>query len=150
MHAGLELFFIEGGGGSQWGAPSAFFAFPNAVEANKAAQAMLAQASLGEALSGGKAAASAAGSILEVCTINNVPLYSAAGSIHEVCTVDHVPFHPAHAKRHHLCSRMAKLLPLLQDLFLRYAQLAVYLSILLTTSVISFVPGCACKLSRIM
>lgn len=66
VHAGLELFFIEGGGGPQWGAPSAFLAFPNAVEAGKAAQAMLAQPLLGEALPGGKAAASAAGSILEV------------------------------------------------------------------------------------
>lgn len=65
-YAGLELFFIEAGGVPQWGAPSAFFAFPNAVEAGKAAQAMLAQATLGAALQGGKTAAAAAGSILEV------------------------------------------------------------------------------------
>ena len=64
--AGLEMFFIEGGGGPQWGAPSAFFAFPNTVEANKAAQAILAQPCLGEALPGGKSASAAAGSILEV------------------------------------------------------------------------------------
>ncbi|KAL3135309.1 hypothetical protein ABBQ32_007505 [Trebouxia sp. C0010 RCD-2024] len=62
---GLEMFFIEGGGGPQWGAPSAFFAFPNTVEANKAAQAILAQPCLGEALPGGKSASAAAGSILE-------------------------------------------------------------------------------------
>ena len=60
------MFFIDGGGGAQWGAPSAFFAFPNTVEANKAAQAILAQPCLGEALPGGKSAAAAAGSILEV------------------------------------------------------------------------------------
>lgn len=71
--AGLELFFIEGGGGPQWGAPSAFFAFPNAVEAGKAAEAMLTQAALGEALPGGKAAASAAGSILEVRALASAP-----------------------------------------------------------------------------
>ena len=64
--AGLEVFFIEGGGEAQWGAPSAFFAFPNTVEANKAAQAILAQPCLGEALPGGKSAAAAAGSVLEV------------------------------------------------------------------------------------
>ena len=60
------MFFIDGGGAAQWGAPSAFFAFPNTVEANKAAQAILAQPCLGEALPGGKSAAAAAGSILEV------------------------------------------------------------------------------------
>lgn len=67
--AGLEIFFIERGGGAQWGAPSAFFAFPNTVEANKAAQAILAQPCLGEALPGGKSAATAAGSILEVSPV---------------------------------------------------------------------------------
>ena len=67
LPAGLELFFIEGGGGPQWGAPSAFFAFPNSVEASKAGKMMLAQPCLGEALPGGRAAAAAAGSILEVC-----------------------------------------------------------------------------------
>lgn len=67
--AGLEIFFIDHGGGAQWGAPSAFFAFPNTVEANKAAQAILAQPCLGEALPGGKSAASAAGSILEVLSM---------------------------------------------------------------------------------
>ena len=65
--AGLELFFIKGGGGPQWGAPSAFFAFLNSVEASRAGKVMLAQPCLGEALPGGRSAAAAAGSILEVC-----------------------------------------------------------------------------------
>ena len=67
LPAGLELFFIEGEGGLQWGAPSAFFAFLNSVEASRAGKVMLAQPCLGEALPGGRAAAAAAGSILEVC-----------------------------------------------------------------------------------
>ncbi len=67
LPVGLELFFIEGGGGPQWGAPSAFFAFLNSVEASRAGKVMLAQPCLGEALPGGRSAAAAAGSILEVC-----------------------------------------------------------------------------------
>ncbi len=66
LPAGLELFFIEGEGGPQWGAPSAFFAFLNSVEASRAGKVMLAQPCLGEALPGGRSAAAAAGSILEV------------------------------------------------------------------------------------
>ena len=74
--AGLEMFFIDGGEGPQWAAPSAFFAFPNTVEANKAAQAMLGQPRLGEALPGGRSAAAAAGSILEVTTLLRTVLQS--------------------------------------------------------------------------
>ncbi|DBA77988.1 hypothetical protein WJX77_012160 [Trebouxia sp. C0004] len=62
---GLELFFIEAEGGPQWGAPSAFFAFLNTVEASRAGKVMLAQPCLGGALPGGRSAAAAAGSILE-------------------------------------------------------------------------------------
>ena len=70
-HAGLELFFIDAvgaaaGNGPTWAAPSAFFAFGSEEERDRAAAVLTGQAALGSSLPGGRSAAAAAGSILEV------------------------------------------------------------------------------------
>ena len=70
-HAGLELFFIDAlgaaaGNGPTWAAPSAFFAFGSEEERERAAAVLTGQAALGSSLPGGRSAAAAAGSILEV------------------------------------------------------------------------------------
>ena len=70
-HAGLELFFVDApgaaaGGGPTWGAPSAFFAFGSEEERERAAAVLTGQPALGSSLPGGRSAAAAAGSILEV------------------------------------------------------------------------------------
>ena len=70
-HAGLELFFIDAlgaaaGNGPTWAAPSAFFAFGSEEERERAAAVLTGQAALGSSLPGGRLAAAAAGSILEV------------------------------------------------------------------------------------
>ena len=68
---GLEVFFVEpppeaGVGGPLWGAASAFFAFRTREEREAAVAAVMGQPGLGTALPGGRAAAAACGSILEV------------------------------------------------------------------------------------
>lgn len=70
-HAGLELFFIDAlgaaaGNGPTWAAPSAFFAFGSEEERERANAVLTVQAALGSSLPGGRSAAAAAGSILEV------------------------------------------------------------------------------------
>ena len=69
--AGLELFFIDAVGaaasnGPTWAAPSAFFAFGSEEERERAAAVLTGQAALGSSLPGGRSAAAAAGSTLEV------------------------------------------------------------------------------------
>lgn len=63
-HAGLEIFFIDAGGSAS--GPSVFFAFDSELERDDAAAAIADQHSVGANLPGGRAVASACGSILEV------------------------------------------------------------------------------------
>lgn len=63
-HAGLEIFFIDAGGSAS--GPSVFFAFGSELERDDAAAAIANQPSVGANLPGGRAVASACGSILEV------------------------------------------------------------------------------------
>lgn len=62
--AGLELFFLEQQQG--WGAPSAFFELGSHETREHAISKLRGQAVLGSALPGGRAAADACASILEV------------------------------------------------------------------------------------
>jgi hypothetical protein len=73
LRAGLEVFFVDGalGGASsgnarQGGEPSVFLAFGSEEERDAVATVIAEQPSLGAALPGGREAAAACGSILEV------------------------------------------------------------------------------------
>ena len=66
VHAGLEIFFIDAGGGGSATGPSVFFTFGSELERDDVASVIADQPSIGASLPGGRAAASACGSILEV------------------------------------------------------------------------------------
>ena len=65
--AGLELFFVDAATpGTSVRTPSVFFAFRGEIDRDRATRAIAQQPSLGINLPGGRAVASACGSILEV------------------------------------------------------------------------------------
>ncbi len=66
--AGLEIFFIDAGGVKLATGPSVFFTFGSELERDDVAAVIADQPSIGATLPGGRAAASACGSILEVQT----------------------------------------------------------------------------------
>ncbi len=64
--AGLELFFLDEGRAGRWGAPSALFTLASPEAREVAVSKLRGQAVLGSGLPGGRPAADACASILEV------------------------------------------------------------------------------------
>ena len=109
---GLELFFMQPGSGAAaepagtpaaaaaappfWGSPSAFFAFASREDREQAIHTLETQAAVGSALQGGRAAAAACGSILEVrhSSVASAPCAHTTPSTAEACCTSPAP-HPA-------------------------------------------------------